>query len=311
MPAPSFYSDPHVQFLSKMLEEIADGHLQVPRFQRPLVWNWDRRKELLRSIRDGIPIGAIMVWRTSGTPIECYSHLGPHQLALPAPNATRQYLLDGVQRLSTLYGALHPIVNREADTSETEDFESDVDSESEDGQLHSRDFEVFYDLDTRDFIREEEKVGFLGLLMPLNVVFDSVALLRFQRSLSGQNVDLAVAASDEIARAFRDYKVPIIPITTDDLDMATRTFQRINSQGAQMSETHMVHALTWSGQFDLRRHIGEIRRDILSIRGWSDLDDDSILKACKVALGLDMYRTNAPELSEHLRKNRNYSPLCR
>jgi uncharacterized protein with ParB-like and HNH nuclease domain len=107
MAAPSFYSDPHVQFLSQLLEEIRAGHLQIPRFQRPMVWDWETRRELLRSIRDGIPIGAVMVWRTSRSTIKCYSNLGPHRVTPPPEGITRQYLLDGVQRLSTLYGALH------------------------------------------------------------------------------------------------------------------------------------------------------------------------------------------------------------
>src|SRR4051794_3202595 len=105
---PSFYSDPHVIFLSQLLEEVAAGFIQVPRFQRPLVWDWERRRELLRSVREGIPMGSIMVWRTNKDLIEGYHKLGPHQL-LPPPSDVnaRQYLLDGVQRLSTLYGALH------------------------------------------------------------------------------------------------------------------------------------------------------------------------------------------------------------
>src|SRR5215212_6030319 len=111
MKAPTFYSDPHVQFLSQILEEIGGGGLQVPRFQRPLVWNWERRLELLRSIRDGIPIGAIMVWRTNTVIIDCYEKLGPHVLQEPAPGMTRQYILDGVQRLSTLYGALYRVTS--------------------------------------------------------------------------------------------------------------------------------------------------------------------------------------------------------
>lgn len=297
MAAPSFYSDPHVQFLSQLLEEIGGGHLQVPRFQRPLVWDWERRRELLRSIRDGIPIGAIMVWRTTGAAIECYTRLGPHRLT-PAPrDSTKQYLLDGVQRLSTLYGALRVGNQQPANDG---DFDDTLDSED---QYDARDFDVFYDLDIKDFVtKDDDNLDLTHTIMPLTIVFDSVALLRFQRSIDGQGAEAAIASSDEIARAFRDYKVPIIPITTDDLDMATRTFQRINSQGAQMSETHMVHALTWSSQFDLRRQIAEIRQSVLATRGWADLDDDPILKACKASLELDIYRTNAPELSSELRR---------
>ncbi|MCK1496084.1 DUF262 domain-containing protein [Bradyrhizobium sp. 188] len=298
MSPPSFYSDPHVQFLSQLLEEIGAGHLQIPRFQRPMVWNWETRRELLRSIRDGIPIGAVMVWRTSRNVVKCYEFLGPHRIAPPPEGATRQYLLDGVQRLSTLYGALH-LAPPDASlaTDKDEGLLETPDGEEDDAVQN---FDVYFDLNTKDFyapsndeIRPE--------MLPLHLVLDSVALLRFQRKLAGHFSDQAIQASDEIARSFRDYKIPIIPITTDDLDMATRTFQSINSQGARMSETHMVHALTWSPDFDLQDQISEMKREVLSARRWAELNDDPILKACKAAFGLDVYKTNAQELSPRLK----------
>jgi hypothetical protein len=297
MSAPSFYSDPHVQFLSQLLEEVGAGHLQIPRFQRPMVWHWETRRELLRSIRDGIPIGAVMVWRTSRNIVKCYDYLGPHRIAPPPEGSTRQYLLDGVQRLSTLYGALHAAPASPAPTTDEALLETPEGEEA----VSVTNFEVYFDLNSKDFYAPDEDEIHAGM-MPLHLLLDSVALLRFQRQLSGPDSDRAIEASDEIARAFRDYKIPIIPITTDDLDMATRTFQSINSQGARMSETHMVHALTWSDDFDLQDQISNLKREVLSGRRWAELNDDPILKACKAAFGLDVYKTNAQELSLKLRE---------
>jgi len=290
MRTPSFYSDPHVQFLSQLLDEINEGGLQVPRFQRPLVWDWRRRLELLRSIRDGIPIGAIMVWRTNTVEIECYDYLGPHLLKRPLSGSVRQYILDGVQRLSTLYGALHkgglpsPM---------------DVD-EGDDGLPGGGTFDIYYDPIRDDFIDPEGEESIDRYSMPIHIVFDSVALLRYQRGVSGQQADEVIERTDQIARAFREYKIPIIPITTDDINLATRTFQRINSQGVSMSETHMVHALTWGPQFDLQQRISQLKAEVLAPIGWSELDDDPILKACKAAFDLDVYKTSAQELSDKL-----------
>ncbi len=303
MRAPSFYSDPHVQFMSQLLEEISAGHLQVPRFQRPLVWRWDQRRDLLRSIRDGIPIGSIMVWRTAGVTIDCYSYLGPHKLIVPPAGVTHQYLLDGVQRLSTLYGALHSVNTPRQPLEEAEgDVELDALGDLPDEAESVEDFSVFFDPETRDFYNAQRD-DITPAMMPLNLIFISISLLRFQRELNGPNADDAIKASDEVARAFREYKIPIIPITTDDVDMATRTFQSINSQGTHMSEAHMVHALTWSGNFNLNNRIAGIRNGELAKHNWSGLAGDPILKACKAAFGLDVYKTNAQELSGVLRSN--------
>lgn len=299
MRAPSFYSDPHVQFLAQLLEEVSGGYLQVPRFQRPMVWLWERRLELLRSIRDGIPIGAIMVWRTSSTEIECYAHLGPHRLAEPPAGATRQYLLDGVQRLSTLYGALHKAEGAISDDEGDQGISLDDEELSE-----TTDFNVFVDLERADFCTPEVD-EITPKMMPLHVVFDSVKLLQFQRQLGAEGNDTLIAASDQIARAFRDYKVPIIPITTDDVDMATRTFQRINSQGVRMSEVHMVHALTWSKSFNLNRKLEEIRKEVLLPILWDGLDSDIVLKATKAAYDLNVYRSSGQELSDAIRSKKD------
>lgn len=292
MSTPSFHSDPHVQYLTQIMDEIRDGLIQIPRFQRPMVWDWERRLELLRSIRDGIPMGAIMVWRSPKTEIECYHHLGPHRLEIPTSTGSRQYLLDGVQRLSTLYGALHK-PNSESPLDHVGIFDDDLPTEN---------FEVLYDLNICDFV-QADAVNSAGTYMPLHMIFDSVGMLRFQRSLDENDFEEMVRASEAIAKAFREYKVPIIPIVTDDVEMATRTFQRINSQGKAMSEAHMIHALSWDGEFDLNRTIEQIKSEILILYGWQDIKSDIILKASKAALGFDVYRSNADEIGAAFREN--------
>lgn len=282
---PSFISEPQIQYLSRLLEEIRRGLLQVPRFQRPFIWNLSQRMELMRSIRDGIPIGSIMVWRTRRTDITTHRFLGSRRLPeSPSDEGhVREYILDGVQRLATLYGALHP-----PDANFTSD-----DEESEDSI-------VYFDLKLRDFVTPSQ--DFISEHhIPLTLLLDSIGLLKFQRNLKGNDADLLVERADEIARAFREYKVPVIPIATDDPEMATRTFQCINSQGTVMSEVHMVNALTWTTHFDLLARWEALKEEYLTRIGWGDLDDDLILKTCKAALGLDLYDASVEEVSKQLR----------
>lgn len=294
MKAPSYHSDPHVTYLSQLLEEIGGGIIQVPKFQRPLVWQWEARLELFRSIRDGIPMGAIMVWRSSVPILDCYEFLGPHRLE--TSNASPQYLLDGVQRLSTLLGALSTF-----DIVDTDDVEfSEID-----GGPPTENFLIHYDFETKDFVRAEDiKASAKNITLPMNLMFDSVGMLRFQRNLKGdeQTVDSMVRSCDDLVAAFREYKVPVIPIVTDDIAMATRTFQRLNSQGEPMSEVHMIHALSWDSKFNLNARIHEAKVAALSDLGWADLNDDIVFKACKVALGFGVYSKNVDELGAAFKK---------
>src|SRR5688572_26513277 len=104
---PSFESDPQVLYLHQILDEIRHGLLQIPRFQRPFVWKDEQRLELLSSVLEGTPIGSIMVWR-SLVKIECFDRLGPHRLPEAPDRTPRSYLLDGHQRMATLFAALIP-----------------------------------------------------------------------------------------------------------------------------------------------------------------------------------------------------------
>jgi Protein of unknown function DUF262 len=295
MKTPSYHSDPHVTFLSKLLEEIRDGIIQVPKFQRPLVWSWEDRLELLRSIRDGIPMGAIMVWRASEKKLECYQNLGPFRLN--AASTAPQYLLDGVQRLSTLLGALSPVSDIDDDADEFLDA---------DGEPPTENFEVHYNFEIDDFVRFEDlRSPQLGTTLPLSLLFDSVGMLRFQRRLTGRDdeIDKIVQRCDRLVASFRDYKVPVIPIVTDDVEMATRTFQRLNSQGKAMSEAHMIHALSWGQDFDLNNRIRNVKSTELADLGWASLDDDVLLKACKMALNFGVYTKSADEIGKAFKQN--------
>src|SRR5882757_4534370 len=111
MAAPAYVTDPTVLYLHQLLEELAKGYLQIPQFQRDFVWTDEQRLELLQSVRSGIPIGSILVWRTGITVLKTVHRIGPHDLPepVPSPTSARSYLLDGLQRMSTLFGCLRPL----------------------------------------------------------------------------------------------------------------------------------------------------------------------------------------------------------
>lgn len=287
MASPSYVSEPQIQRISHLVREIGSGFIQVPRFQRPIVWTDEQRLDLFRSIRDGIPIGSILVWRTSLKGIHTFDQLGPHRLARADSTQAEfvSYLLDGHQRLSTLFGALQPRSKGLAKPS--------------DGNR----WEVHYDLDKEDFTFDAPRQGPEGKkLLPLSVILDSRAYLQFQRTLSGlADEDSLILRADELAFAIQEYKLAVIPIVTDDIDVATRTFQRINSEGTPMSQVHMVAALTWQADFDLNERLAAVREEILAPVGWGELEDRWLLSTCKVMLDLDLLEGDADQIAKGIR----------
>ena len=90
--------------LKNLLDSIENGDIQLPDFQRGWVWDDARIKDLLLSISRGFPIGAVMTLDASGD-VQFVSKLieGVSEDGKAGPG---HYLLDGQQRLTSLYQSL-------------------------------------------------------------------------------------------------------------------------------------------------------------------------------------------------------------
>ncbi len=275
---PGFLSEPKIHSLLALLKMLNTGELEVPRFQRPFVWDDDRQLELLRSVRDGLPIGSLMIWETR-THISASDRLGDR--ALPASDAAiHKYLIDGQQRLATLYSALVPLGEGEAIPAES----------------------AYFDLVLDDFVMLSPKeVGAQHL--DLRLVLDSVRFRKAQRAFAEEVEDLWIERSDRVATAFKDYQLATVTLKTDDLALVIRTFERVNTQGVQMSRVHMIHALSWSETFHLTERLEALRVERLSDLGWAELDDERILDACRLRLGLPFDDKQPDRLARLLQAN--------
>ena len=85
--------------VSTILNHIDSGHMALPTFQRGYVWNRDQVRELMDSLYRRHPVGSLLVWIT---PSDNVNHRGGQDLA---PGVV-QLLLDGQQRITSLYGII-------------------------------------------------------------------------------------------------------------------------------------------------------------------------------------------------------------
>jgi uncharacterized protein with ParB-like and HNH nuclease domain len=83
--------------ISELLDGIRKRDLVLPEFQREYVWSKDQAKKLLSSLSKDYPVGGLLFWKTDKPPeLKNVTNL-PEKLGLI------QVLLDGQQRLTTLY----------------------------------------------------------------------------------------------------------------------------------------------------------------------------------------------------------------
>lgn len=81
--------------LSTILDQIDAGSMLLPEFQRGYVWNRDQVRGFMRSLYLGYPVGSLLVWETDTS---------DKAVRGGSLGGVRQLLLDGQQRVTSLYG---------------------------------------------------------------------------------------------------------------------------------------------------------------------------------------------------------------
>lgn len=84
--------------LSTLLDEIDSGIVLLPEFQRGYVWNRDQVRGLMRSLYRGYPVGGLLMWETTSEDVTVRG--------ASSGGGTRQLLLDGQQRVTSMYGVV-------------------------------------------------------------------------------------------------------------------------------------------------------------------------------------------------------------
>lgn len=85
--------------ISTILDKIDNGSIALPVFQRGYVWSRKQVSELFTSLYKGYPVGSLLIWETSSPEVQTRG-------GMPSPATPRHILLDGQQRMTSLYGVI-------------------------------------------------------------------------------------------------------------------------------------------------------------------------------------------------------------
>ena len=287
------FDTPTLPRLATIIAELQRGVYQIPEFQRPSVWGDEQRLDLLDSIVKGLPIGSFLVWRSAKHQLETYKTIaGIPVLDSPSGLEKRTYIIDGHQRISTLFGALvRPAAPRR--------------------DAAARQWPIFYELGSGEspaFKLPPRSGQVPGHWLPIDILFDGKALFGFREALFKAGEDAHADEAERIANVFKDYIIPVVPLVTDSLDLVTDAFVRINSKGSDMTEAHMLRALTYlKPEIDTDKGFKRIR-EALSPLGFEELPDQPLVNCLKACLDLDVYRASVTALNEKLTQNHHALP---
>lgn len=85
--------------ISAILDHVDSGHIALPEFQRGYVWKGDQVRGLMDSLFRRHPVGSLLVWVTGSDGAQTRGEGG-------LPPGVVKLLLDGQQRITTLYGII-------------------------------------------------------------------------------------------------------------------------------------------------------------------------------------------------------------
>ncbi|MBY6225388.1 DUF262 domain-containing protein [Ferrimonas balearica] len=237
--------------LASLLSDVERGNIKIPVFQREYIWSDDQIISLLDSIYRGYPVGSLLMWSTREE-LKHERDVGGFALPETPEDYPANYILDGQQRLTTLYGVFHS------------------DENTANAELADR-FNICYIPDDDTFVHHLAAGG--KDKIHLNAILDTTKLLV---ELSKFN-DEQKARIARLTEAFKDYEFPIVTIRERTNKEVCSIFQRINSSGTPLSNLELLTAWTWSDQFDLRREI-EILLDNLKDKGYEQIDQPLLMR---------------------------------
>ena len=236
---------------SDLISEIQKGIIKIPKFQRDFVWSIDKTAKLLDSILKGYPIGTFILWQTDER-INDIKKVGNLEIP-PTPDGTKvQYVLDGQQRITSLYAAYLGAKIQKYGEKKITDYNDivvniDTDINENDGQVISA---------------EPTGEKYISLNAVLNFSFSKA------KALSDKFSEEELELIDNYSTAFKTYEFSTVVLRKEDIDSAIEVFTRINTGGQTLTLFEIISAKTYDEKqlFDMQAKWTDFIKELKDIK---------------------------------------------
>lgn len=246
--------------IRKIIDKITSGEIRIPSFQRGFVWEEDDVAFFMDSLFKGYPIGAVLLWRTKERLLN-ERNLGHFTLPEPTKDYPVDYVLDGQQRLTSIFSVFQTELEPRDDTNWKD---------------------IYYLIGNS---KNSQELQFVPLVkedvdykkhFPIKTLFDSVEYRRATEILG----DKEKAEIDKLQETFKEIIVPVQLMETDDRSIVAIVFERINRAGVPLESFQLLTAWSWSTDFDLQEKLDELSSE-LSGCGFDGLaEEQDLLMKC-------------------------------
>lgn len=241
--------DPGKYYFSTLMNDIENGRIRLPPFQREFVWSPPKVIALVDSIYKGYPIGSFFYWKASRQYVTLFRDIKSLSLPSPAPDQELFFILDGQQRLTSIWATFKgSIINDDNYARICLDLDQAAAYERGDSETRRR-IQVFEET-------EADNVRFVSLH---DLLSDNT------RTYDDIRDQLPRDKKDTLSNArerFRTYPFSVVKVFDLELEDAVEVFQRINQGGKRLTRFELVAANCWSESFDLAKSVKEFNKRI-------------------------------------------------
>jgi hypothetical protein len=223
---------------SNLINDIKAGQIKIPQFQRDFVWSIQKSAALTDSIVKGYPVGTFIFWATKER-LRHVRDIGSEALPPTKDGETASYVLDGQQRITSLYATLKGLhVTRES--GQIDDFSK-----------------VYIDLDAPT----DEQIVVTDVSHKKDKTYIRLTDLLYGGLTSLASYDPCYHGKlEEYKRRIESYDFPVIEVRDVPIDVATEIFTRINVGGTPLTLFEIMVAKTYdeAREFDLSQKFDDL-----------------------------------------------------
>lgn len=241
--------DPGKYNFLTVMNDIENGRVRLPPFQREFVWSPTKVLDLMDSIYKGFPVGSFFYWKADRKYVNLFRDIKGLSLPRPAQDQELFFILDGQQRLTSIWTTFKgATVNGKNYSEICLDLNAGADYESANPE-DRRQIRVFKEMapDNKTFISLRD------ILSESTIAYDDI-----RDGLTQEKKQTLSKARDR----FRNYPFSVIKIFNLELEDAVEVFQRINQGGKRLTRFELVAANCWSETFDLAKFVREFNERV-------------------------------------------------
>jgi hypothetical protein len=256
--------------------EIDTGQIKLPMFQREFVWEKEQSAKLIDSILKGFPIGTFIFWKTREE-LRSYKEVGNHKLPETPKGDYVQYILDGQQRITSLYAIRKGIrISKDGKEVDYKDIFINLDYEpGSDEQIA-----VTERLDGKQYVSVHDVLS-----KPLGT---------FYKTLSHEQADQVEAYKNRLT----NYDFSTITIKNYPIEVACEVFSRINTGGKALTVFEIMVAKTYdetkgfdlAEKYEVLRDGSDEEKECLTAAKFETIPE-SIIMQCVAAITLRAVRS--------------------